>query len=1053
MDLLTLRAVLGLDTSEYEKGLSGAAQKATKGFGKLLDWIIPKAIDFGKDVLESGMQVDKTFSAVQAVLGKQEGTQANMSRLMENAQKVAADSIFTLEETGDAYYYMGMAGWKTEEMLAGLPGVINLAAASGEDLGKVSDIVTDSLTAFGLGAGQAAHFADVLAATATNSNTDVARMGKTFQYLAPIAGSLGYSIEDVAISIGLIANSGIKGSMAGTALRNVFTRIATNAGATKKDLGALEIVTKELGVSFYDSADMARPWGDVLEDMRRSWKKLDPSKADKVAAAFGDVAYQGASADEIMDDFANSLDDWQTEWNGLTTKAERESFVEKYGKQFAVLGISMRDSNGDLREFNSVANEARIKLGGLTDKQKIYYSKQISSLRGISAFLELMNATEKDVNDLTGAIMEANGAAKEMAGTRLNNLWGDVEMFNSRLDLLRYAIFDDIKGPLREVVQYATGAIERITAAINEDGLLGGIKQLGVEIEAAGEKFAPMLESLGKAVAPMVESLLTEIMPSIEKAGSALVDGALKGLSAGLLGTDSVILKLFGGAGGLLESAFYTFFGGGGLFSFLRGDVTTRNANARTMANGDTKANGLTIPADIMAQIDPVQLQQAIEEAEKKVPPDGKKWEVEIAPELTVDTDTARQILNAKMTESNATNPFLQKPTWQPVKDFLSNVFSGAVAEGASTGTTKAEKSVRTFTLKSGKQVKSAYSAAVAEGAQEGGEFAYKQTTSGAKRWKPPMKNAVSEALAEGGAEGAQSVGLELNAKPTPFLETLKNQLSWDLMIAGQTGSLDMASSLTKNTIGAGSLILSTLVQSISSAGTDGGAEMKNNIITNVSRSVGSIGTWLTNAIAGAGKTGGNKMANNVKTGIKNKSSGIQTILSGAAAAAGNDGGTRMANNVNTKLFRKSGTMQSTLATSLGNAGDSAGSDIVSRIQNALSFATFVISIFGTLFGGAGGEHFAKAQNAGRILRGATVFGMSGSGEPLIGGENGPEAVIGTNSLRDMVFDAASNAVSGVSGNTTINVYQQPGEDSQALAERIERLIAQKEMRRRSAMR
>lgn len=1018
MDLLTLRASLGLDTSEYEAALAGLESPTSvllSGMGDLakisLKWLTKGVVALGKEVFDTGLKVDKSFGAVRAVLGK-DGTEDVMEKLLGYGREVAADSIFKLEEVGDAYYYMGMAGWDANQMLAGLPGVINLAAASGEDLGQVSDIVTDSLTAFGLGAGQAAHFADVLAATATNSNTDVSRMGKTFQYLAPIAGSLGYSIEDVATSIGLIASSGIKGSMAGTALRNIFTRIATNAGATKKDLGALEIVTEELGVSFYDSADMARPWGDVLEDMRRSWKKLDPSKADKVAAAFGSVAYQGASAEEIMNDFANSLDDWQTEWNGLTTKAERESFVAKYGKQFEALGISMRDSNGDLREFNSVANEARIKLGGLTDKQKIYYSKQISSLRGISAFLELMNASTNDVNDLTEAIMNADGAAKEMADNRLDNLYGDVEMLDSKLNILYDTIYDEVKGPARELVQWATGAVERITEAIDKNGLAGGVKQLATEIRNAGDTLKPLFESIGEVAAPLIGSLIdtlvgeeSPVLDSAAKLGGAFAKGFTEGAMGALVGSDRPSLKLIGN--------FMKFLGvdlpdnAGGTYlnnASAAGHVHSSKTGSFGMAKGEKYTGVGTSKIQL-----PIQ---------------------QVSPDAVITPSTTKGLWNS-----------------------ISKLFSGAIAEGANTGTTKAEGSVRRFTLKSGKQVKSAYSAAVSEGAQEGGEFAYKQTTSGAKRWKPPMKNAVSEALAEGGAEGAQSVGLELNAKPTPFLETLKNQLSWDLMIAGQTGSLDMASSLTKNTIGAGSLILSTLVQSISSAGTDGGAEMKNNIITNVSRSVGSIGTWLTNAIAGAGKTGGNKMANNVKTGIKNKSSGIQTILSGAAAAAGNDGGTRMANNVNTKLSRKSGTMQSTLATSLGNAGDSAGSDIVSRIQNALSFATFVISIFGTLFGGAGGEHFAKAQNAGRILRGATVFGMSGSGEPLIGGENGPEAVIGTNSLRDMVFDAASNAVSGVSGNTTINVYQQPGEDSQALAERIERLIARKEMRRRSAMR
>ena len=202
MDLFTLSASLGLDITNFEGGINIAR--------RLLLQFAGAVVDFGQDVVETGMGFDKQMSAVQAVMGLTENTAENlatMNELREFALEQARDSIFTSEEAATAYYYMGMAGWRAEQMVAGLPGVMALAAASGEDLKMTSDMVTDSLTAFGLGAGQAAHFADVLAVTATNANTDVARMQQTFKNLAPIAGALGYSIEDVALSVGLIANS------------------------------------------------------------------------------------------------------------------------------------------------------------------------------------------------------------------------------------------------------------------------------------------------------------------------------------------------------------------------------------------------------------------------------------------------------------------------------------------------------------------------------------------------------------------------------------------------------------------------------------------------------------------------------------------------------------------------------------------------------------------------------------------------------------------------------------------------------------------------------
>ena len=152
-------------------------------------------------------------------------SQANtqeMAALTAQAKELGATTKFTAQEAGDAMGYMAMAGWDANDMLQGMDGVLQLAAASGEDLAMVSDIVTDSLSAFGLTAKDTAHFSDVLAAAATNSNTNVAIMGETFKMSASVAGALGYSIEDVAVAMGLMANSGVKGSIAGTALRNTF---------------------------------------------------------------------------------------------------------------------------------------------------------------------------------------------------------------------------------------------------------------------------------------------------------------------------------------------------------------------------------------------------------------------------------------------------------------------------------------------------------------------------------------------------------------------------------------------------------------------------------------------------------------------------------------------------------------------------------------------------------------------------------------------------------------------------------------------------------------
>ena len=141
--------------------------------------------------------------------------------------------------------YMAMAGWKTEDMLSGIEGVMYLAAASGEDLATTSDIVTDALTAFGLTATDSGHFADVLAAASSNANTNVSMMGETFKYCAPVAGALGFSVEDTAEAIGLMGNAGIKASQAGTSMRSIMTNLTGDVKLSGAAIGDVTIATTQ----------------------------------------------------------------------------------------------------------------------------------------------------------------------------------------------------------------------------------------------------------------------------------------------------------------------------------------------------------------------------------------------------------------------------------------------------------------------------------------------------------------------------------------------------------------------------------------------------------------------------------------------------------------------------------------------------------------------------------------------------------------------------------------------------------------------------------------
>ncbi|MDE6181688.1 MAG: phage tail tape measure protein, partial [Eubacteriales bacterium] len=204
------------------------------------------------------------MSRVGAISGS---TAKELEMLEAKAKEMGATTQFSATESAEALEYMALAGWKTEDMLDGLSGVMNLAAASGEDLGLVSDILTDGLTAFGMSAKDSAKFADILASTSSNANTNVAMLGESFKYVAPVAGALGYSIEDTSVALGLMASAGIKASSSGTALRTLMTNLASPSKTSA-------VAIKELGLSITDASGDMLPFNDVIMQLRGSFANL-----------------------------------------------------------------------------------------------------------------------------------------------------------------------------------------------------------------------------------------------------------------------------------------------------------------------------------------------------------------------------------------------------------------------------------------------------------------------------------------------------------------------------------------------------------------------------------------------------------------------------------------------------------------------------------------------------------------------------------------------------------------------------------------------------------
>lgn len=237
-----------------------------------------------KDTIETYKNFEAAMSKVEAVSG---ATASEMNKLTEKAKEMGATTKFTAAESAEAFNYMAMAGWKTEDMLGGIEGILSLAAASGESLATTSDIVTDALTAFGMKASDAGHFSDVMAAASSNANTNVSMMGETFKYAGAMAGTLKYSIEDVALATGLMANAGIKGNMAGTALNSIFTRLSTNTN------GATDALNN-LGIAYFNADGSARDFSDIMEELRAATADFtDEQKANLGHTIAGTYAQKG----------------------------------------------------------------------------------------------------------------------------------------------------------------------------------------------------------------------------------------------------------------------------------------------------------------------------------------------------------------------------------------------------------------------------------------------------------------------------------------------------------------------------------------------------------------------------------------------------------------------------------------------------------------------------------------------------------------------------------------------------------------------------------------
>lgn len=494
----------GEEMQQLGKKWEKAGQSLTKVGKNMTTYVTAPVVAAGTSAVKHAADFDSAMSKVQAISG---ANAEEMQLLRDKAREMGATTKYSAVESAEALSYMAMAGWKTEEMLSGLEGIMHLAAASGEELGTTSDIVTDALTAFGLSAQDSTRFANVMAAAATNSNTNVSMMGQSFKYAANAAGTLGYTVEDVALGLGLMANNGIKADMAGTSLRNIFNRMTK---PTKESQAAID----QLGLSLYDSEGRMYSFREVMQQFRGGFKNVKMS-AEDLDKAIEELDTALESGEITQKKYDAELENLIRRTFGAE-QAEKARAAAMLGGARAMSGL-LAISNSSEEDFNKLANA-------------IDTSSQSFAKLADGSVIPLSEAMAQGLE----VIETYNGQAEAMAAIMEDNLNGDITKLKSDVQEMAISFGELLIPEVREFVQSLKETVDGINAMDEEQ------KQAIINIGKFLAVIGPVLMVLGAIVTGIGKVIWA--IGQINKAFAA--GGALEGASASLGGLGGAISGL-----------------------------------------------------------------------------------------------------------------------------------------------------------------------------------------------------------------------------------------------------------------------------------------------------------------------------------------------------------------------------------------------------------------------------------------------------------------------------------------------------------------------------
>lgn len=530
---------LDLDISGFLSGLQSAQSQANTASKNIATTIGNNLQSAGKSMTSAGSTLTKTVttpvlglgiaavkvtsdfeSAMSKVSAISGATGGDLDALNKKAQEMGAKTKFSATESAEAFTYMAMAGWKTEDMLSGIDGIMSLAAADGLDLATTSDIVTDALTAFGLSASDSGHFADVLAKASSNANTNVSMLGESFKYAAPVAGALGYSAEDTAIALGLMANAGIEGSQGGTALRGSLTRLI-------KPTDEAAVLMEQYGLSMTNADGSMKSLGEVMNMLRDKLGGLTEAEQAQVAAQiFGQEAMSGMLAiiNASDSDYAK-LTDAIYDADGAAQQMA-DTMLDNLSGQLTLLKSALEGlaiQFGEIlmpyiKQFVTWLQNLTQKLQELTPEQKEQIVKWAAIAAAIGPVLMVLGKLTSSVGSIIttfgkipGAIAKAKSAFTAVSAAiggisapvvavvavigvliaAFANLWKTNEEFRNKMT----AIWDGIKSKFES---FAQGIVDRLNA-------------LGFDFENFGEVVKAIWDGFCSLLAPIFEGVFNQI--------------------------------------------------------------------------------------------------------------------------------------------------------------------------------------------------------------------------------------------------------------------------------------------------------------------------------------------------------------------------------------------------------------------------------------------------------------------------------------------------------------------------------------------------------------